>query len=400
MLFRERLGSELAKKLPTLERFFADRSRNIDAYLSALKRLESLDAEQRKCALAGDNGRGAIPGDEFRGRVSFAVPFEVQWQNHEQARSWASNILSQRTTFAADGSQIYAGDETPMPVAAIQIGWFENPHDGNRIYRKDALFELLMPDELFSEAGDDAVNPDAHVEQHRYLGEIAAIGEFVRRHEGWRARGERMPVAFFDNPLIVPFSQKRGQARLVSATHELVALSRDCEVPVVGYVDRSFSRDLMSMLENLVDDGVSREGLVDAELLRGGPGAARVLASWGDRSCFCYSNRTSSGSGDEPAGRPPIGFVYLQTTASSPPARLDIPSWVAESDCLNEVIDVVRAECVVGLGYPYALETADQTAVIGEADRQAFFRALQEFASREKLDLGVSRKNASKQRRR
>ena len=398
MLFRERLGSELAKKLPTLERFFADRARNIDSHLSALTRLESLNAAEREPLLA--QSHGAVPGDEFRGRDSFAVRFEKQWQNHEQARAWASNILSDRTTFAVDGSQIYAGDETAMPVAAIQIGWFENPHNGDRTYRKDAAFELLMPDELLIEAGDDAVNPDARVEQRRYLGEVAAIGEFVQRQARWRARGERMPVAFFDNPLIVPFSQKRGQARLVSATLELVALSRDCEVPVVGYVDRSFSRDLMSMLENFMDSSASREGLVDAELLGGGEGAARVLASWGGRTCFCYSNRTGAERGEWADGRPPIGFVYLQTTASSPPARLDVPSWVAEFGCLNEVMDVVRAECVVGLGYPYALETADQTAVIGGADRQAFFRTLQEFASREKLDLGVSRKNASKQRRR
>ena len=88
-------------------------------------------------------------------------------------------------------------------------------------------------------------------------------------------RGERMPVAFFDNPLVVPFSQKRGQGRLVSATLELASLSRECEVPVVGYVDRSFSRDLMSMLELLMDDGAAREGLVDAELLRGREGAER-----------------------------------------------------------------------------------------------------------------------------
>jgi hypothetical protein len=67
---------------------------------------------------------------------------------------------------------------------------------------------------------------------------------------------------------------------------------------------------------------------------------------------------------------------------------------------LEEVVDVVRAECVVGLGYPYALETADATAVISARDREVFFRALQEFANRGKLDFSVSRKDASKGRRR
>ena len=31
---------------------------------------------------------------------------------------------------------------------------------------------------------------------------------------------------------------------------------------------------------------------------------------------------------------------------------------------LERVVDVVRAECVAGTGYPYAMETADALAVI------------------------------------
>jgi hypothetical protein len=67
---------------------------------------------------------------------------------------------------------------------------------------------------------------------------------------------------------------------------------------------------------------------------------------------------------------------------------------------LEEVLDTVRAECVIGLGYPYALETADQIAVITNRDREMFLRALQDFAMREKLAFSVSRKAASKGRRR
>ncbi len=95
-----------------------------------------------------------------------------------------------------------------------------------------------------------------------------------------------------------------------------------------------------------------------------------------------------------------VGFTYLQTTSDSAPARLDIPSWVYEAELLHEVLDVVRAECVIGLGYPYALETADQTAVITMRDREVFLGALQDFASREKLNFSVARKAASKGRRR
>ena len=126
-----------------------------------------------------------------------------------------------------------------------------------------------------------------------------------------------------------------------------------------------------------------------------------MLQNWGDRTCFCYSKRRGLNAFDDPqSGRSKVGFTYLQTTRDSPPARVDIPSWIYESGFLNEVIDVVRAECVIGVGYPYALETADQTSVISPRDREIFFRALQEFANRGKLDFSVSRKDASKGRRR
>ena len=82
------------------------------------------------------------------------------------------------------------------------------------------------------------------------------------------------------------------------------------------------------------------------------------------------------------------------------PARLDIPAWVYSAGPLETVIDTVRAECVVGNGYPYALETADAAAVITTLDRERFLRAMQDFAGRENIDFLVSRKPASKTRRR
>jgi hypothetical protein len=305
-------------------------------------------------------------------------------------------------TFAADGSQIYTGKETLVPIAAVQIGWFENPHDGDSAYERNARFELLTPADLLAE-WEEPMNPDIRVEAARYLGEVGRLGEFLKKKSGWRSRGERMPLAFFDNPLLVPFSQKGLQKKFLDATVALVELSKDTGVPLVGYVDRSYSRDILSMIEAFI--GAERKtasAVFDASVIRGRRAdGSRVLNTWGDRTCFCYSTRRGlEGFLDPATGRSSVGFTYLQTTADSAPARLDIPSWIYETGSLNEVIDIVRAECVVGLGYPYALETADQAAVISTRDREVFFRALQELTTREKLDFSVARKDASKQRRR
>jgi len=64
------------------------------------------------------------------------------------------------------------------------------------------------------------------------------------------------------------------------------------------------------------------------------------------------------------------------------------------------VIDLVRAECIVGVGYPYALETADAVAVLTMQDRERFYRLFQRFAEGEGLELRFSRKSVSKRGRR
>jgi hypothetical protein len=95
-----------------------------------------------------------------------------------------------------------------------------------------------------------------------------------------------------------------------------------------------------------------------------------------------------------------VCLLYLKTTADGPPARLDVPRWLLEAGQLDRVLDVVRAESVVGNGYPYAVETADAVAVITAQDRERFYRAFQEFAEKEGLPLRFSRKATSKQGRR
>ena len=402
MLFREGLSGELNNKGEDFRLYLRDKSSELSFYFEALAKIESEPYTSIKQKFDQQEDCGAIPSDELGLNQSFSFPFDISWQNHEQAREWAAGILDNRTTFAADGSQIYAGKETSVPVAAIQIGWFENPHDSSKPYEKNVRFEILTPDDLFKDQ-DEPMNPDIRVEERRYLGEVAQIGDFLEKKRGWRKRGERMPLAFFDNPLLVPFSQKGLQNSFLTATVNLVKLSKETEVPLVGYVDRSFSRDLLTFLDSVsVREKDGETTMYDASLLRGSiDGTSCVLEFWGDRSCFCYSKRRGLNAFiDEATGRSIVGFTYLQTTADSTPARLDVPSWVYEAGLLNEVLDVVRAECVVGLGYPYALETADQTAVISTREREIFFRALQEFAVREKLEFSVSRKNASKNRRR
>ncbi len=399
MLFRDKLHDEFDRKRDDLSADLREQAAKTSEYLDALARYAKASPEDVVDRLGNLEDCGALPAETSAIGDAVAVPFGISWTNHEAAREWAADILHGRTTFAADGSQLYAEKETTLPIGAVQIGWFENPHDGSKVYEKSGSFELLTPKDLLS-GDDEPFDPSTRVGERRFHAEVERAGEFLSKHKGWQERGERMPLAFFDGTLLVSISLPRTtlQKSFVQAMVNLVRHSRDVRVPIIGYIDRSFARDLVTMVSHFAAEPIERKGSVyDTALL----GDGKLLPNWGDRTRFFYSRRNGLAEYNEPdSGRSLVGFAYLQTTADGAAARLDIPAWIYDDGLLNELIDVVRAECVVGLGYPYPLEAADQAAVISNIDRDVFFRALQDFATREKLDFSVSRKNASKARRR
>lgn len=403
MLYRELLTTEFNKQRTDFQRFSETQSSDLTAYLAKLEKLCRTPNQEIGARLQNIEAPGALPSEELDEQKSFSFYFAPKWENHEQARLWATQILKNRTTFAADGSQLYVEKEVSLPVAAIQIGWFENPHDENQSYEKNARFFVLSPDKLLSK--DEPVVPETKVGQLRFEAEIDKAIEFLRKKIGWQERGERMPLAFYDGTLLLstPHPDTGLQASFTNKLVELVRVSIETRVPLVGYVDRSYARDLLTMLENFeaMTDKHERT-LYDATILHAETANfPQILKFWGDRTVFCYSKRRGlSQFIDAETGKSIVGFSYLQTTSDGSPARLDVPAWIYEAGLLEEVLDVVRAECVVGLGYPYALETADQTALITMRDREVFLAALQDFAGRENLNFSVSRKNASKGRRR
>ena len=403
MLYRELLTTELDKQRDDFRRFSDAQASDLTDYLHKLQQLNQTSYDELQKELT-DKKAGAIPSDELDRLKTFSVAFAESWANHEAARGWANEILQNRTTFAADGSQLFSERDVSLPVGAIQIGWFENPHDQARRYEKSAYFEILSPEVLLQEQ-EEPIIPETRVGERRFHAEVEKASEFLLKKRGWQTRGERMPLAFFDGTLLVSFSlpQTDLQETFIKRMVGLVKLSCETEVPIVGYVDRSYARDLMNLLDALADVQTSnKQTLYDANILHASTADfSQTLTNWGDRTCFCFSKRKGLNLFlDENTGEPLVGFTYLQTTGEGAPARLDVPVWIYENGFLDEVLDVVRAECVIGLGYPYALETADQTAVITMRDREVFLRALQDFARREKLNFNVSRKAASKGRRR
>jgi hypothetical protein len=399
MLYRHLLAKALDARRPEFLRFDEMWRARVEDYCERWRTLDTLSSSEVRERAA--KSRGALPSTELDRTGSMVVPFNKRWTTHEEARGWALDVLSERVTFAADGSQLTPGKEVSLPVAVVQVAWFENPHSRTAEYEKRARSEIVSPEELLA-ATDERVKADTVVDLHRFRLEIEETERFLRKKEGWQERRERTPVALLDGTLLISIAlpKTRIQEAYVDALVKLVKLSRETRVPLVGFVDQSYARDLVRLLDALTrrESGSNELSIYDAQFLHAEiERAPPLLERWGARTSFCYSLR--EGFQDE-QGEPLVGFTYLQTTSDGLPARVDVPAWVYEAGLLEDVIDAVRAECVVGLGYPYAIETADAAAVISQRERAEFLRVLQEFAERESLTFGLSRKSSSKVRRR
>ncbi len=412
MLYRQHLLSELharRESFVSFERTWSAEVRDYARRLHALGGRKAAEIERATQAQGKRRRPNALPCDELDRAGACVVPFGARWRSHEEARRWALGALAGRATCAADGSQLLPGREISLPVAAVQVAAFENPHTADgRGYRKEAHFELVTPDELLATEGGKITAADI-VGLRRFALELRVLSEFLERKRGWRERGERVPVALFDGTLLISAAQIRTESnfptKYIEAAARAVRLSRETEVPLVGFVDQSYARDLVSLLDALAGDAHRSALVYDAQILHvpAAPtheAASPLLAAWGDRTVFCYCQREGLTQEFYDGDVPLVGFLYLQTTGEGTPARLDIPAWVYAAGLLDEVVDAVRAECVVGNGYPYALETADEAAYISGRDRAQFMRTLQEFAEREQMAFRIARKAISKAHRR
>jgi NurA domain len=382
--------TQLKDKREDFTTFDADTLRILQQYRSALKSAMQLTSAQIEAQLISVRTPGALPLEPLNGKSSWVRSCGLSWGNREDSLAWVRQQLEGISTFAVDGSQIYPGKDLSVPVALVQIGWFENLHVIDGEYTKDISTTVMTPTELRSERGDLA---ERKVNLKRFQMEIERTIEYLEEH-----RGSETALAFFDGSLVASFADAFDEPTrrvYVRAVESLLKASAHFRVPVVGYIDTSSARDLSEMLQALYSLPEA-PGIHDAQLLRylGGPELA-----WGDRIPLFLCRR--SGILDEySAAAGDIAFTYLRTNRDSDPVRLELPAWVVSAGMADRILDWVRGEVVIGSGYPYVIETADQVAVVTSADRQAFFRFFQKWAEAEDLKLQFSRKMVSKARRR
>ena len=384
----------LDRKVEAFAHFDSDAVYRRELYRQALKRVLALNSLEIVERLAPETAPGALPTSEWDRHRHWRVPFAANWSNREESLQWVGNTIEGVPTFAVDGSQLCLGKDVSIPVALVQVGWYENHHCQAGSYDKDIWLEVLAPDDL--EANSSGEPREQRVHLRRFQLECDRLVQYLQT----RAGADRC-LAFFDGALVATFAEAYDPGVRAAYVQSLLALLRASErdrVPLVAYVDTTYTRDLTAMLKHLFDLPDAPQ-IHDAQLIDS-------LLQWGDRTPLFVCARGGSQQGqdsiltDYDEMRDRIGFVYLKTNGDNYPVRLELPLWIHEAGLLDWVVDIVRCEVIIGKGYPYAIETADQTAVLRAEDRKTFMRVLQDWSQRHELELRLSRKLASKLRRR
>lgn len=421
MLHKGKLQAALSAKQSQFALYDGTFSDQLKLYQHALETLyqDYVSSEELEAALPpeGTLTAGARPSIEFDRWLVNAeqqhyhgpiFPFGREFLNHEQTRQWAECIEGVMT-LAVDGSQLMPWRDASIPVALVQVGLFANPHQPGRPYTKDVRMEVLSPEEIADEmkkGGQDDQDgypySDMMVTMRRHLLEVKTLCNQMEYFASMRKPDDpaHSPVVFFDGSLVVSFAltmPNQYREQYVNAAVSLLETSERLRIPLIGYIDTSYARDIITMLRRL-DETKQQPVLRDTKkihdaLLWNG------RLQWGDRTpaMLCARGDILQSYGTH---RDSVAFCYLQTTAKHSPARLEFPRWLIDDGVLESVMDVVRAEVIAGGGYPYAIETADAVSVITMQDRDEFYGYFKAFIERQGGKFIFSTKSQSKGRRR
>ncbi|MGB3299605.1 MAG: DNA double-strand break repair nuclease NurA [Phormidesmis sp.] len=384
----------LGRKRADFASFDQSTSSYLDQYREAWRAWIALSEDDRNSWVGKQEGNlGATPLEPIDSRHGGILRSGLSWDNREQSLEWAREHITDVTTFAVDGSQIYPQKNFSIPIALVQIGWFENHHCAAGSYEKDILLDVMTPKDLVA---DKSQPVERWTDMRRFSMEVQRLIDYITHAKVRAQKHGRDPekcLVFFDGSLVLSFAAMLDENIRSPYIEQVLALLRASEkhqVPLVGYVDTAQSNDVTTLLRSL-DKLETTRAIHDAKLLD-------RLMGWGDRTPLMTCDR-----GDilnyYAEMRRRIAFTYLKTNANYP-ARLELPTWIWEAGRAEAVINQVRAEVIIGNGYPYAIETADQTAVLQSRDRQIFYRILQAWAEQESLSLSLSQKMMSKARRR
>lgn len=239
------------------------------------------------------------------------------------------SVLDGVKVVGVDGSEFSPLRELGIPIGAIQASRIAVRH-GTGEYRA----------EIFS----DFVTLEENLNLKRFKMEVELLMEIMD--------GES--YLFYDGSLLLSFVSElnpRIRDEYIKLMEKLIKRSEKTSTPLIGYIDRSYAKDLTR------SQGI---GGFDAGLLKD------VMPPLS----YTSPERCQGGLGYESF----LSFSYLKIVGM--PSRIEFPVWM--EDEIEKVVRTVMAEARIGStgNYPYILERAHSYAAITSREKDAMMKAI------------------------
>ncbi|GAB4513867.1 MAG: DNA double-strand break repair nuclease NurA [Anaerolineae bacterium] len=288
------------------------------------------------------------------------------------------------TIIAADGSQIYANEQSPVHYYLINVGMYIYHHGIDHLPEPITMPTLAFHKDHVHDHTKRVVS-NRTVDARRTVAEMQALAE-----KAWEMK-DRVPssiIALYDNHLLFWVnSDVTGSEQVTKDYHAALVQLHDVHAngtPTIlaGYVDNPHrSRVVLRLLflMSLQDErevkmrekelayGGDLEGLRDRHLFN-------AVLRPGERSAVMVQNSPKNLAYKQRGVSYEIAFFYIKVGDHyrSNIARVDVPMWVARDErALNDLHAVLLAQCQMqGRNpYPYALTRADELAYVSAKDK-------------------------------
>ncbi len=232
---------------------------------------------------------------------------------------WHLRVLNGKRVVGVDGSQIAPLRELGIPIGVIQVAKIWVIH-GKGEYGKSYRTTFIKLEE--------------NLDLRRFQLELEMLMEEMDGRSWLFFDGSLMPYA-------VEQSIREEFTKIVS---RVIKASEDTQTPIIGYIDKSFSKDIARRFGLDIYDSFLLSDVMDV---------------------FSYT---------QPFGDK-IRYAYLMVNPSMP-VRIEYPEWM--SDMHDDIVKIVFAECLLGKtrGYPYILERAHHYSCIDAKARASFMKAV------------------------
>lgn len=283
------------------------------------------------------------------------------------------------TLIAADGSQIYPDELTPIHYFLINIGIFTY-HYGTDLTPEPETHPMLFYHESHVHDKYGRLVRNRTVDDRRTVFEMQSLGE-----KAWQLKGEARPlIALYDNRLMfMPGGADENEAKQTMKEYRSALVNlHDARAILAGYIDNPYgSKRFIQLLYLLSLESFEELKINQYELANAGDMSAvrdreffDMILKPGERSAIMVQNSPQNKEYRGWGENYEIAFFYLKVAneARSRVVRVDIPVWVArDRQAVDELHALVLAQCrLQGRNpYPYVLTRADELAVVQGKDK-------------------------------